>query len=254
MVTSIVRAEHRVTPLPDSVLAEGDVLVLEGNPHALDAIVTTGKLRLSSDRSPLDKERSAEIEAIEAVIGEHSPLIDMSAQRLAMFDRYNVNLLAVSRHGERLKERLGEITFRFGDVIVLQGQSRVLPTLLREFGCLPLAKRTIMLGSVRDLSHCSFCLRPSEPPRLVCYPSPLLFCRRGCDGCVPRHSARRGLYGNRWSDTDHACHSYTCQRRPEDYRRHRPDRAGAHPHRASIAALRGADPHPCGSDGSHAIP
>ena len=115
----------------------------------LDAIVTAGKLRLSRDRSPLDKEQSAEIEAIEAVIGEHSPLIDMSAQRLALFDRYNVNLLAVSRHGERIKERLGEITFRFGDVIVLQGQSSVLPTLLREFGCLPLAKRTIMLGSAR---------------------------------------------------------------------------------------------------------
>jgi di/tricarboxylate transporter len=149
MVTSIVRADHRVTPLPDSVLAEGDVLVLEGNPHALDAIVTAGKLKLSSNRSPLDKERSAEIEAIEAVIGEHSPLIDMSAQRLAMFDRYNVNLLAVSRHGERIKERLGQITFRFGDVIVLQGQSSGFPTLLREFGCLPLARRTIMLGSVR---------------------------------------------------------------------------------------------------------
>lgn len=131
------------------MLAEGDVLVLEGNPHALDAIVMAGRLKLSRNRFPSDKEQSAEIEAIEAVIGEHSPLIDMSAQRLAMFDQYNVNLLAVSRHGERIAQRLGEITFRFGDVIVLQGQSSVLPSLLREFGCLPLAKRTIMLGSVR---------------------------------------------------------------------------------------------------------
>ena len=149
MVTSIIRAERRVTPLPDTVLAEGDILVLEGDPKALDAIVSSGKLKLSRDRSPSESGSLAEIDSIEAVVGESSRLIGLSAQGIAMFDRYDVNLLAVSRQGERIRDRLGEIIFRLGDVIVLQGRDSVLPNLLREFGCLPLAKRPILLGSVR---------------------------------------------------------------------------------------------------------
>lgn len=149
MVTSIIRAERRVTPLPDTVLTEGDILVLEGDPKALDAIVSSGKLKLSRDRSPSESGSLAEIDAVEAVVGESSLLIGLSAQGIAMFDRYDVNLLAVSRQGERIRDRLGEIIFRLGDVIVLQGRDSVLPNLLREFGCLPLAKRPILLGSVR---------------------------------------------------------------------------------------------------------
>lgn len=149
MVTSIIRDERRVTPLPDTVFLEGDVVLLEGDPKALDAVISSGKLKLSGDRVPSENGRSAEIEAVEAVIGNASPLIGMSARRIALYDRYDVNLLAVSRQGERITERLGEVVFRLGDVIVLQGREGVLPPLLREFGCLPLARRTILLGSVR---------------------------------------------------------------------------------------------------------
>ncbi len=90
-------------------------------------------------------------EAIEAVIGENSILVGWSAQRLGLFDRYNVNLLAVSRKSNRgnLKQRPGSIALRTGDVIVLQGSRAAMPEILRELGCLPLAERPILLGSVR---------------------------------------------------------------------------------------------------------
>lgn len=150
MVTSIVRQRgQRVTPLPDAVLREGDIVLLEGDPEALDRLTAQGKLKLSGDREVLSEKGPADIDAIEAVIGEHSFLIGLSAQRLALHDRFNVNLLAVSRKGERLTERLGEVTFRIGDVIVLQGNRQRLPEVLRELGCLPLAERPIKLGSVR---------------------------------------------------------------------------------------------------------
>jgi di/tricarboxylate transporter len=83
------------------------------------------------------------------VIGESSVLIGWSAQRLALFDRYKINLLAVSRKGQNFTQRLGTITLRLGDVIVLQGNREALPEILRELGCLPLAERPILLGSVR---------------------------------------------------------------------------------------------------------
>lgn len=152
VVTSIMRSDGlRVTPFPDAVLKEGDILLIEGDHEALDRLVAQAKLSVTGDRDPAFIEgKGLEAEAIEAVVGENSSLVGWSAQRLALYDRFNVNLLAISRKGERLQERLGALSLRPGDVIVLQGNRQALPQILRELGCLPLAERTIHLGSVRQ--------------------------------------------------------------------------------------------------------
>lgn len=148
-VTSIMRANDlRITPLPDAVLKEGDILLLEGDHESLDRLVAQSKLSLTDEREAVSN--GGELGAIEAVVVEGSQLIGWSAQRLHLFDRYNVNLLAVSRRGSRLTERLGQVTLRLGDVIVLQGDRATLPELLRDFGLLPLAERALKLGSARN--------------------------------------------------------------------------------------------------------
>lgn len=149
MITAIIRDGRRITPLPDRTVLEGDVVLLEGDSKALDAVISNGRLQIAEDRNPNDTEGSGEIDVIEAVIGKNSPLIGLSARNLDLYSRYDVNLLAVSRQEERITQRLGEVEFRFGDVVVLQGRANILPPLLREFGCLPLARRTILLGSMR---------------------------------------------------------------------------------------------------------
>jgi di/tricarboxylate transporter len=150
-VTAILRPnDKRVAPLPDAVLNAGDTVILEGDPHALERIVASGKLTLESGhRVPEATQPQAEISSIEAVIGPNSPLIGLSAQASLLFERFGVNLLAVSRTGERLTERLGTIMLRTGDVIVLQGNLADLPERLKELDCLPLAERTLHLGKAR---------------------------------------------------------------------------------------------------------
>ncbi|MCG5480012.1 MAG: anion permease [Ensifer alkalisoli] len=150
VVIAIFRRGTHLAPLPDVVIETDDILLLEGGPAALDRIVSQAKLKIAGDRLPMpgDKTR-AEIEAIEAVIGSNSPLIGMSAERLALFNNHNVNLLAVSRQGERLKQRLGSIRLQAGDIVVLQGARSELPVFLQDFGCLPLAQREILLGTIR---------------------------------------------------------------------------------------------------------
>ncbi|WP_026621278.1 di/tricarboxylate transporter [Ensifer sp. WSM1721] len=150
VVLAVFRRGTHLAPLPDVVIELDDILLLEGGPAALDRIVSQAKLKISGDRSPTPNESArAEIEAIEAVIATGSPLIGMSAQRLALFNTYNVNLLAVSRQGERLKQRLGRVRLQAGDIVVLQGTRRELPSFLQDFGCLPLAQREILLGTIR---------------------------------------------------------------------------------------------------------
>ncbi len=149
MVTTIIGDTGlKRTPLPDTVLKAGDLLILEGEHDALDKIVSEGKLQLS-DRAH-EKDRRKDISSVEAIVGEHSRLIGLSAKDLSLFENTGLNLLAVSRRDRRLTERLGEIKIRNGDVLVLQGYLQQLPELLREWGCLPLVERDLKLGSARN--------------------------------------------------------------------------------------------------------
>jgi di/tricarboxylate transporter len=146
VITSILRSGVRVAPLPDAVLREGDILLIEGDHDALDRLVAQARLSVTGDRAASGG-RGAE--AFEAIIGAGSSLIGWSAQKIDLFERLNINLLAISRKGKRLTQRPGAIPLELGDIIIVQGDRRLLPELLRDLGCLPLAERPILLGSVR---------------------------------------------------------------------------------------------------------
>jgi di/tricarboxylate transporter len=128
-ITRLLRGETRaVVPLPDALLSAG--LTLAGQHRTLS-------------------EDGGEAGVIEAVIGRNSTLVGQRAGQIGLHYTHGVNLLAVSRRGERMTERLRDIALCPGDVIVLQGSIDLLPERLRELGCLPLAERTLRLGSVR---------------------------------------------------------------------------------------------------------
>jgi di/tricarboxylate transporter len=148
VVTSIIRGKkRRITPLPDAILREGDLLLIEGDHAALDRLVARAKLSVTGGREPGTLEAPL---AIEAVIGAGSSLIGWSAESLALFDRFRLNLLAVSRRGTRLRERPSAVQLQLGDVVVLQGSPASLPGVLRDLGVLPLAERPVLLGSLRN--------------------------------------------------------------------------------------------------------
>ncbi|HKU90790.1 MAG TPA: SLC13 family permease [Steroidobacteraceae bacterium] len=148
-VNAVVReGEKRASQ--DTVLQENDRVILEGEPAALDEAVKAAGLELEGDDREVKAEKpDAEISALEAVIGPDSLLIGNTAARLALHDRFNVNMIAVARSGERLTERLRDIRLYAGDVVVFQGPMEQMTEVLRELGCLPLAPREIHLGTVR---------------------------------------------------------------------------------------------------------
>jgi di/tricarboxylate transporter len=149
-VNAVVREGERKVASQDTVLQEDDHVILEGEPAALDEAVKAAGLELEGDdRETKTEKPDVEIAALEAVIGPDSLLIGKTAARLALHDRFNVNMIAVARSGERLTERLRDIRLYAGDVIVLQGPMDQMTDVLRELGCLPLAPREIHLGTVR---------------------------------------------------------------------------------------------------------
>jgi di/tricarboxylate transporter len=152
MVTGIVRHKTvRMPLLPDAILLEGDILLLEGDPEALERAVARARLELEGGDRPTHTARAAdEIAGIEAVVGPRSILIGQTAKRMTLHEHFNINLLAVSRSGQHFTERLRDIVLQAGDVLVLKGDLTRLPGTLRELGCLPLAERAIRLGNVRQ--------------------------------------------------------------------------------------------------------
>lgn len=147
IATAILRGHSRISPFPDIVLQANDTLLLEGPSEALDRVVSQSALKLSGKKGG----SSNEVTAIEAVIGPTSTLKGLSARDISLFNTYGINLLAVSRKGKRIKERLAEVMLRPGDVVVLQGHRKALPAVLKELGCLPLAEREILLGTTRSM-------------------------------------------------------------------------------------------------------
>ncbi|MDU0343956.1 SLC13 family permease [Bosea rubneri] len=152
LITGIIRNKvERLMPLSNLVLIEGDIILLEGDPKALERVVRRAGLELEGEDRPTEAQGvDEEIGGIEAVIGPISILIGQTAKRMALHERFNINLLAVSRSGQRFTERLRDITLQTGDVVVLKGDLVRLPDKLRDLGILPLSEREIRLGNVRQ--------------------------------------------------------------------------------------------------------
>ena len=149
-ITAILRGEERKRLPRAETITEGDILLLKGPPEDLERVIARSGLELEGQHRLSAKEKpTEETGVVEAVVTENSRLVGRAAAAMGLHERHGVNLLAISRSGQRLTQGLGETRLRPGDVVVLQGPLGILPDQLRELGCLPLAERAISLGSVR---------------------------------------------------------------------------------------------------------
>jgi di/tricarboxylate transporter len=147
VITLLRGAKRRYEPAGNVVIKPDDILILRGEPQALERIVALEKLTLTRDKDTTEKDApSDEIGIMEAVITPDSELIGSSVGKLKLFDRYGINLLAVSRTGRRIANLLRTVKLRAGDVVVLQGNLTTMPETLGELHLLPLAERDLRIG------------------------------------------------------------------------------------------------------------
>jgi di/tricarboxylate transporter len=150
-VIALLRRRRRNSAPSGSVkLREGDILILQGEPKALEKTVGAAKLKLVRDDAAKDVDTpSDEIGVMEAIVTPESLLVDLTPLQLRLYDHYQVNLLAVSRSGRRISQELRQVRFEPGDVIMLQGDLSKMPETLGELRLLPLAERNLQLGRGR---------------------------------------------------------------------------------------------------------
>jgi len=131
-------------------LVTGDLVAVQAEPGLLKKVADEAKFEVAAaERLPEGERQKDDVTVVEAVVTDGSLLVDRTATGLHLRQRFDVNLLAVSRAGERVGTRLHRLRFRPGDVVALQGWENDLPATLAELGCLPLADRRLTLGRKR---------------------------------------------------------------------------------------------------------
>lgn len=149
-VAAIIREGHRrYVPSGHWVLFEGDILVLECDTQALDRIVKEARLELVAAKDLEGVSSADELRLVEAVVAQRSLLIGQTVEDVCLRERYGVNLMALSRRGRPIRQRLRRIRFQFGDLVALQMRAADVPQTLKVLGCLPLAERYLALGRPR---------------------------------------------------------------------------------------------------------
>jgi di/tricarboxylate transporter len=183
-VLAIVRRDVRITaPHRRRKVLVGDVLVLEADvgalPDVLNALgvkleergsskppATAAEKRDSADQAQLardanpaagkegDKARARDDGSDEIVLREYvvmpsAGLVGRSATDLNLRTRFGINLLAVSRNGQRSRARLRTIRLREGDLLLLEGAPEALSDLAADSGLAPLAERDLRVPEPR---------------------------------------------------------------------------------------------------------
>jgi di/tricarboxylate transporter len=85
------------------------------------------------------------IELVEAVVMPDSATVGRTLRGLNLRRRFDLTVMAISRHGQRLTRRLADHRLVAGDTLLIQGDRQKIDTNLPEIGCLPLATREIRL-------------------------------------------------------------------------------------------------------------
>jgi len=147
-ILGMVRDKKRIHAPSDSHdIKTNDVLILEADTESLKNFVESTKVELVGGKKfHKDAKGSDDIKIQEAVVMENSPLEGDTAAGLRMRSKYGINLLAISRRDKKIRQRIDNVRFQTGDVLLLQGRSININDAISSMQCLPLAKREIGIG------------------------------------------------------------------------------------------------------------
>ncbi|WP_018953075.1 SLC13 family permease [Thioalkalivibrio sulfidiphilus] len=176
-VVSLVRHEVRmVAPHPGRRIHAGDILVIQAEADALAGVLGSLGLKLEEAVAPEEAEgeaveiastskhevkaskdqeveeeapREDEIGLVELAVLPQSSVIGRTASDIQLRTRYGINLLAISRQGQRTATRLRATPLRAGDVLLMQGSPEAISEFAANAGCVPLAERALTIPDRR---------------------------------------------------------------------------------------------------------
>ena len=147
-VLSIIRSDHKIiAPRASQQLLIGDIIIIKALSTDLSNLIKKTGLKLKTIKTDVLTEdphlKADEVALVEVVLREDSLLIGRTALETNLRNRYNVNLVAVSRKGVSHVERLKSFRFQRGDVLLIQVPESILQDTYSKLRVLPLAERGV---------------------------------------------------------------------------------------------------------------
>lgn len=126
-VLEIIRNKiHFPQPLADKVLQVGDILLIRGARKELFKVKQEKGIYIVPEQKFSKEEVTQELVAEEDRVGEvlimaNSRLVGSTLKDIRFRQRYNATVLAIRRGQELVRQRLGTVRLKFGDILLIQG-------------------------------------------------------------------------------------------------------------------------------------
>lgn len=123
-ILKIIRAQREIVPGRNILIEEGDILLVEGKADTLMKVKKIEGIEFKPEFSlgDLDLE-SSEIRIAEVLITPKSELHGRTLRGANFRQYYGLTALAIYRHGQSLREQVGNIILRVGDLLLVQGEA-----------------------------------------------------------------------------------------------------------------------------------
>lgn len=148
MIFGFIKKDGKVmTPNRNNLVRAGSRYLVKVDPVDLKAIMDQSGLRLEKElRSRIDNIEGEDVNFTEVVVTPNSQLVGRSRAFLRSRTSNSVVLMAVARQGQPIQKRLGDVEFRVGDVLLLQGAQDNIEEHAASLHLLPLAEREVRVG------------------------------------------------------------------------------------------------------------
>jgi di/tricarboxylate transporter len=114
-------------------LKSGDVLIVKGNLENILKIRDTEGVDILAEAKLSDRDlKSEDITLAEAVISPDSSLIGRTLKEANFRQRYQATALAIRRHASQIRDKLGRVRLRMGDMLLVQVRKEVLGNLRQD--------------------------------------------------------------------------------------------------------------------------
>jgi di/tricarboxylate transporter len=114
----LVRKSFRIPAVaPNVILHQDDILVFAGDTETIAELINSNSGLSLPEIGMLSKKKKAEV--VEIVISQNSSLIGKTVKQVNFRSKYDAAIIAIHRNGERVTGKLGTVTLKAGDVLLI---------------------------------------------------------------------------------------------------------------------------------------
>lgn len=154
-IIQVIRGSHtRPVPFMYEKIKIGDILIVQAALDELKKFLNITGFQLEEKKITQDGFiQTGDSLLMEATISLESPTIGLNVKDIDLWSSFGISLIAVARQGILVKERLKDIKFQAGDVLLLQGTEGLLKEAIKTLGFYPLAERGLKIGEPKRIAE-----------------------------------------------------------------------------------------------------